>query len=279
MLFHFARQRARFTSILVLLAALGFLSFAVSPLSAAEHTPFAIIGDTHVGVSTSVYPFFIEAIDKLGIKMIIHLGDAVDNANNATQWAEFREITGTGKTLYLVQGNHDVGGRGSSARSEIPAKLFQTPYYSFSEDDTLFVILNTELPGQRGTVSSAQYEWLETELQRSFRYKFVFLHRPPFSLVPGHGLDSNPTARDRLHDLFVSQGVAAVFSGHDHVYNRTQHDGVTYVIASGGGGPLYFSSANGGFFHYVVVSRENNAYSFTVKDMKGEVRDHFLLGK
>ena len=262
----------------LILTAVFCLLWLPTILEAGQQS-FALIGDTHVGLASSIYPSFIETIDKLGITTIIHLGDAVNKANSGAQWTAFEEMTGTERTIHLVPGNHDVDGSGSLGRPEFRAKFLPQPYYSFSDDDTLFVILNTELPGQRGTITGAQYRWAETELQKSFRYKFVFLHRPLFPAVPGHGLDSNPVERDRLHDLFARTGVSAVFSGHDHVYRRSQKDDITYVIASGGGGPLYFSAASGGFFHYVIVRRDGPGFSFTVIDVGGQVKDHFVLTK
>ena len=82
-----------------------------------------------------------------------------------------------------------------------------------------------------------------------------------------------PTSR-----LFVENGVSLVVSGHDHLYNRSTKQGITYVIAGGGGGQLSFSSENGNFFHYITATRSNGGYSFTVKDMDGKKRDQFLVG-
>jgi acid phosphatase type 7 len=243
--------------------------------AADQFRDFAIISDTHVGLSATIYPDFIKAIEAKGISTIIHLGDAVNSGSEA-QWKTFRETTGKGKTLYLVMGNHDVdNGRNEERTKEFFPKL----YYSIAEQDSLFVFLNTEIPGQRGSITGAQFDWLANELQRPFKYKFVFLHRPPYPVVPGHGLDSNRAARDKLHELFVRHKVSAVFAGHDHVYNRTTRDGIIYIIASGGGGPLYFSAESGGYFHYVLCERAENIYSFIVFDSKGEPKDHFIITK
>jgi predicted phosphodiesterase len=240
----------------------------------AQLQPFAVIGDTHVGSKGSAYQTFIDALDKQGIDVIFHLGDAIDHPGSEAQWAEFQRITGPGKTVYLVPGNHDIDSRRSLAAY---LKLFHQPYYSFSEEDTLFLLLNTELPGERGMVTGEQYAWLEGELRRPFRYKFVFLHEPLFPAFAGHGLDKYPETRDRLHDLFVRTGVSLVMAGHDHLYRRDVKEGVTYVIASGGGGRLYFSSLTGGFLHYVIGTKGDKGYSFVVKDMAGEVRDRFAI--
>jgi 3',5'-cyclic AMP phosphodiesterase CpdA len=181
-----------------------------------------------------------------------------------------------GKTLFMVIGNHDVD---NGNREDHYKEFFPKLYYSVAEEDSLFVFLDTEIPGQRSSVTGVQFEWLEKELQRPFRYKFIFLHRPLYPVVPGHGLDSNRAARDKLHELFVRNKVSVVFSGHDHVYNKTTRDGIIYVIASGGGGPLFFSPNSGGFFHYIICERTENIYTFTVKDSKGEMKDHFIISK
>jgi 3',5'-cyclic AMP phosphodiesterase CpdA len=257
-------------------AAVG-LALLLCPLFLwAQYPTFAIIADTHVGSSRSVYREFIQAIDDQGIRVIIHVGDAIDRAGRTAQWRQFLEITGQGKTLHLVPGNHDVDSEASLAAF---LRLFTKSYYFFAEGDTLFVLLNTELPGEQGRITGTQFDWLESELGRSFKYKFVFLHEPLFPAVAGHGLDRYLEARDRLHELFVRTGVSLVVSGHDHVYRKSVKDGITYVIASGGGGRFYLSPSSGGFLHYVIGARTDGHYSFVVKDMKGEVRDQFSVSR
>jgi len=253
------------------------LILLLSPsLVLAQFPPFAIVSDTHVGYAGSAYEAFIAAIERQKIDIIIHLGDAIDRAGRASQWAEFQRITGSGKTLYLIPGNHDVD---SDRTLKTYLALFGKSYYSVSEGDTLFVMLNTEIPGEQSEIAGEQFEWLEAELKKPFKYKFVFLHEPPFPFFPGHGLDRHRDARDRLHELFVRSSVSLVVSGHDHVYNRSARDGISYVIASGGGGKRYLSASNGAFLHYVVATRTDKGYSFVVKDMEGEARDRFTIAR
>jgi 3',5'-cyclic AMP phosphodiesterase CpdA len=261
------------------LAAISRLSVALillfSPLLLhGQVPPFAIVGDTHVGQSGSAYEQIITLIDREGIHTIVHLGDAIDRPGSAVQWAEFLRITGTGKTLYLIPGNHDVDSQRSLA---VYLRLFQKPYYSISEGDTLLVMLNTELPGEQAKITGQQYVWLQDELRRPYRYKFVFLHQPLFSVFLGHGLDKHREERDRLHRLFIRSGVSLVVSGHDHVYDRGLRDGITYVIASGGGGRRYLPAPNGAFLHYVAGRRVDAGYSFVVKDITGETKDRFSI--
>jgi 3',5'-cyclic AMP phosphodiesterase CpdA len=257
------------------LIVLSVICFVFLPLLVlAQVTRFAIVSDSHIGSADSQYPAFIRLMEEQKINIIFHAGDAIHNPGNMKQWAKFFEVTGEGKTLYLVPGNHDVNGKQSLAAY---LKYFPKTYYSFADRDTLFILLNTELPGETGRIMGEQLEWLKGELDKPFRYKFVFLHEPLFSLLSGHGLDRHPTDRDQLHRLFVQKGVALVVSGHDHLYLRREKGGITYIIAAAAGGNLNHFPKDSDFFRYIVATRKNGGYSFVVKDMGGGEKDEFTL--
>ncbi len=241
----------------------------------AQYPTFAIVSDSHVGAANSVYPAFIRAIEDAKIDMVIHAGDAINTPGSTREWASFLEMTGPAIHLYLAPGNHDIRGKASVSAY---LKYFPKLYYSFSEGDTLFVLLNTELPGEESMVTGEQFAWLKTELARPFRYKFIVLHEPLFPVIPLHGLDRHQAERDQLHRLFVRSGVCLVVAGHDHIYDRTARDGITYVIAGPTGGTLPSFLKNGDSFRYMVVERKNGDYSFLVKDMAGNTRDQFSVG-
>ena len=62
------------------------------------------------------------------------------------------------------------------------------------------------------------------------------MHHPPFS-ISLHG--GSRDLRERWAPLFEKYQVTAVFSGHDHVYERAEHEGIRYFVSGGGGAPLY----------------------------------------
>ena len=62
------------------------------------------------------------------------------------------------------------------------------------------------------------------------------MHHPPFS-ISLHG--GQRDLRERWTPLFERYGVTAVFSGHDHCYERAERNGVHYFVSGGGGAPLY----------------------------------------
>lgn len=258
-----------------------FLTFVLAILlpvvAGAQHPTFAIVSDSHVGYPNSAYEDFMEAIDNENVKMIIHTGDAIDSPGNVGQWKRFLEITGPGKVLHLAPGNHDIQGEASL---KVFLGFFPKPYYSFSEGDTLFVLLCTELPGEESSVAGGQFDWAAKELARPFSHKFVFLHEPLFPVVRGHGLDRHPEARDRLHKLFVKTRVSLVVAGHDHIYDRGTKDGILYVIAGRTGGwPFPEALSNGGSLCYAIATGAKDGYAFVVKDTDGEVKDTFFVGR
>ena len=243
----------------------------------AEYPDFAIISDTHVGARNSVYAGLIRVLDDLKIETIIHTGDVINKPGSLHQWKRFFETTGSAKILHIAPGNHDIRFKVSRG---VYGQFFPSPYYSFSKGDTLFVMLNTVLPRQRSRITGEQFEWLRTELARSFRFKFVFLHEPLFPALPLHGLNVFRKARNKLHLLFVDNGVNLVVAGHNHIYRRSERDAVTYVVTGNTGGKLFpfgLVSKNGSSFRYIVATRIDGHYLLETRDMEGNVTDRFSV--
>ncbi len=245
-----------------------------APLSlCAQYASFAIVSDSHVGASGSVYPAFIRNIEEEGTHLIVHTGDAINSPGDLSQWAQFFDTTGSGKTLHLAPGNHDINGQKSL---DVYVSFFGAPYSTTSDGDTLLVFLNTEMPGEENRIAGAQLAWLGTELARPFRYKLVFLHEPLFPVIHHHGLDRHAQERDDLHRLFVRCGVSLVVAGHDHLYDRSARDGITYVIGGRTGGH-HWPTKNGTATRYITARRTGDSYSFQVRDMDGAVKDRFIV--
>jgi hypothetical protein len=69
----------------------------------------------------------------------------------------------------------------------------------------------------------------------------VLIHRPLFppkdSLKMGRAMDKYPLERDDLHQLFLKAKVKGIFAGDDHRYDRSEKDGILYLIYGDGGAP------------------------------------------
>jgi predicted phosphodiesterase len=265
-------MRRSVTYAILFLLLLPFAALATEPFS------FAIVGDTHIGQTETVYATILRLIDREKVQAIVHTGDAITEPGSESEWERFLQLTGNSRPLYIAPGNHDIKGRKSlTTYSRI---LGKPPYYSAVHDDTLLILLNSEIPGQEGRITGQQLEWLKAELKRPFTYHIVFLHRPLFTtlLGTGYGLDRFKAERDRLHELFKEYNVPLVVAGHEHHYNRSEHDGIIYVIAGGGGARLLtFFEEYGGFFHYVIAKKRNGGYVLRVHDLKGNIRDEFSI--
>ena len=87
-------------------------------------------------------------------------------------------------------------------------------------------------PGGRGE-DSAQATWLRNRLAASDScHDIVFFHHPPYS-SGRHG--SIP----KMRWPFLTWGADAVFTGHEHQYERLEVDGLTYFVNGAGGANLY----------------------------------------
>jgi 3',5'-cyclic AMP phosphodiesterase CpdA len=81
-----------------------------------------------------------------------------------------------------------------------------------------------------------QLDWLDKELAASdAEWRIAFFHHPLYSSGKTHG--SALESRAILEPLFVKYGVSAVFSGHDHFYERIkpQKGGIVYWVSGAGG--------------------------------------------
>ncbi|MGE0133182.1 MAG: metallophosphoesterase [Blastocatellales bacterium] len=190
----------------------------------------------------------------------------------------YAELLRCGVTFQAVLGNHDVR-KGREGQINYPNfNMGGRAYYSFTRGGGLvefFALDSNEFDRQ-------QRWWLEQALTASrARWKIAFFHHPIYSSGDKHG--SNLRLRVALEPLLVRHGVAAAFSGHDHIYERTRpQQGVQYFI-SGAGGKLrrgdlnrntpFFASGSDEASSFMSVAITPQRFSFNTIDVKGRVID------
>jgi hypothetical protein len=231
-------------SLLILLASLAAApgQVPVPPASAAptptplagalETVRFAVIGDNGTGATpqfetgqqmaavraTSPYDFVLMLGDNLYVR-----ADARGYANAFER--PYRPLLDAGVRFFAVLGNHD-----DSNELGYPGFNMQgRRYYTFTRGAVRFIGLDTN------ALDDIQLAWFETALKASLEpWKVVYFHHPLYSNGSRHG--SNVDLRVKLEPLLVRYGVNAVFSGHDHHYERFKpQKGVTYFVAGSGG--------------------------------------------
>lgn len=133
--------------------------------------------------------------------------------------------------FYAALGNHDVY---SGRQDQCQYPLFNMGrrcYYKLSQGDGLadiFMLDTTDF-------DATQTGWLESELRASTaRWKIAVFHHPLYSSGRTHG--SSTKLRKQLEPLLVRYGVKAVFTGHDHIYERvTPQQGIQHFVSGAGG--------------------------------------------
>ena len=150
-----------------------------------------------------------------------------------------------------VPGNHEHGQIGTTDVTKNYQLLFPNPgyalnaagrvdYYSFTCAGVMFIGLDGNSPG------TTQNSWLTSQLaaakgDANVEHVFVWFHQSPYSLG-SHG-DSSSTQVWTAGFEDPANKVRAVFTGHDHNYQRLQHGGLTYIVAGGAGADLYDMNA------------------------------------
>lgn len=128
-------------------------------------------------------------------------------------------------------GNHDIETDNGRSQLEEPAFGMPARNYVVRRAGVRFVVANS---------NDFRMAWLERALEakEDDRWTIVVFHHPVYSAGTTHG--STPGLADKLHGLFVRNGVDLVLTGHDHVYSLSEEkEGLRYVVTGGGGARSY----------------------------------------
>jgi len=236
--------------------------YGFRPLRASGDVAFAVLGDSGSGWPSQFQ--VASCLATAAVDLVLHVGDITYPTLNRGL-VDTRCLSVYGALMrttpfFFTPGNHDLYADPLTTYLE----AFHMPtnpvtgtshFYSFDHGDAHFVALFVPtLMNFGGTApyalrpGGAQLAWLTNDLAATSKpWRIVFLHSPLFS-SGGHRFDDwnyNGVA-DRLElqawllPVFEQFGVQAVFSGHDHSYERfAPTNGVHCFISGGGGYTLY----------------------------------------
>jgi predicted phosphodiesterase len=206
---------------------------------------FIVLGDSRNGLEQ--HRRVVERASQEVPDFILGTGDMVDEGAREDEWQQFFDIEGRlirDNVYYPTLGNHDRQGRGKTA--DTYREYFSMPdnggeggrYYAFTYATTRVLVLDSN---EYSFALTDQTAWLERELiaarqDPAVKHIFCLMHHPVYS-VSLHG--GNRDLRERWEPLFDKYGVTAVFSGHDHVYERAEANGLHFFVSGGAGAPLY----------------------------------------
>ncbi len=179
-------------------------------------------------------------IAKSGVNLAVTSGDLAEDGADYMDTHRFflgrvAKHLGTKVPFFIAWGNHDSY-RGAVIRkfADAPSKDregFEPGYgsYAFTYAQCRFICLDY------ATMYSDIDFWLEDELQSeaatTARYRFLFVHVPPFGEI---WIDGDARLRETLVPLLEEYNVAACFSGHTHAYERGFLNEVHYVTTGAG---------------------------------------------
>jgi len=229
-------MRRRLVALLTFLFILGaHLRSAqqASPLPARpDSLKFAVIGDNGTGDSPQydVGARMNEARTAFPFEMVIMLGDNMYGRQQPQDFVTkferpYAALLQAGVLFYATLGNHD-----SMANRSYPGfHMGGERYYTYAKRNVQFFVLDSNQLDPR------QLAWFDGVLkQSSGAWKICYFHHPLYSDGGRHG--SNVELRVALEPLLVKYGVNVVFSGHDHIYERTKpQKGITYFINGSSG--------------------------------------------
>ena len=224
----------------LIVALVLFFAGAAAPIAqdvalpnASDSVKFAIIGDSGTGSSSqyTIADRLVASRAKFPYEFVLMMGDNLYSGSGPKDYKKkfeepYKALLDSGLKFYAALGNHD----NTDERNYKPFNMGGQRYYTFKPKNGVRVFaLDTNYMDQ------PQLRWLETELKASGSdWKIVFFHHPLYSSGGTHGSDYQ--LRAQLEPLFLKHGVDAVFSGHEHFYERIkpQH-GITYFISGGAG--------------------------------------------
>ena len=194
---------------------------------------FAVIGDSGTG-DQKQYDVAkqMEAYRKVvGFDFVIMLGDNIYGGHEPRDFAQkfelpYKPLLDAGVKFYASLGNHDDP---DAERLYKPFNMNGDRYYSFKKGDVTFFALDSNCMDPR------QLAWVGRNLESTpTHWNICFLHHPLFNDGKSHGPDLD--LRAQLAPILKRYGVNAVFSGHEHAYERIKpEDGIYYFIVGSSG--------------------------------------------
>lgn len=207
----------------------------------------------------------------------------------------FREAIPEGIAFYPTIGDRELAIPGSP---EVFKKVFRLEgakvvrdglAYTVAIGPVLIVVVPTDnVSGPKGSgeaFSSSTVEWLKQTLDlapASFRYRFVVGFEPAY---PSSTTFTSKTLsnRDDFWKVLVSNNVLAYFSSKEHVFDRSNRNGVWQVISGGGEASEGSRKSIYPFIHALLISVPNSSSenggvpTLKIVDESGEVVDTFEL--
>ena len=249
--------------------------FLFTFLGASLEARFAIYGDTRS--SPEIHQQVVQQIVLHKPEATFHTGDLNSSGKTQKEYDNFLQIISPLcqiSRFFPARGNHE---KDLSLFLQNFPFLNGSSYYTVYQDSIRFIILDSVLDLSPG---SEQFSWLQKQLKEDIP-TLLILHHPVFS----SGEHSDELGLQLfLPELVQKSSVKAVFSAHDHNYERSEFKGITYIVTGGGGAPLREKETANPYslvfiktHHYLIGEREGKSIIFKVYNLDNNIIDSFTI--
>ena len=211
---------------------------------------------------------------------LLTVGDNVYGDDVAERAADvidkpYKPLFDAGVEFHPTLGNHDLDD--SDDLAETLATLgMPRRYYHFTAGPVDFFALDSN------SMDNDQLKWLRKRLSCSDSpWQVVYMHHPLYSSGM-HGSDTG--LRETLEPVLIEGGADAVFSGHDHDYERsTPQHGIVHIVTGGAGaglrdvGSSEFTVVSKSELHFLLVEVIENSMEIRAINVDGLIIDSFSI--
>lgn len=192
-----------------------------------DTTIIALTGDTHRFFDETVD--FVNAVNKKSsVDFVIHVGDITDfGLPKQYEWAN-SILLKLSSPYFVVVGNHDLVGNGSTAYKE----MFGAFNFSFIYDRLKFIFINTNSREFKFSGNVPDINWLDAQLQPNdnFTNAVVIFHVPP---MDG---DFDSSLEQAFHNTLTRYN-NVLFATHGHLHHheiyKPYNDSISYLNVYG----------------------------------------------
>ena len=249
--------------------------FLFTFLGASLEARFAIYGDTRS--SPEIHQQVVQQIVLHKPEATFHTGDLNSSGKTQKEYDNFLQIISPLcqiSRFFPARGNHE---KDLSLFLQNFPFLNGSSYYTVYQDSIRFIILDSVLDLSPG---SEQFYWLQKQLKEDIP-SLLILHHPVFS----SGEHNDELGLQLfLPELLQKSSVKAVFSAHNHNYERSEFKGITYIVTGGGGAPLREKEHANPYslvfiktHHYLIGEREGKSIIFKVYNLDNKILDSFTI--
>lgn len=206
------------------------------PTAAPTITTFAAVGD--YGWSGPGARGVAALVNEWDPDLVLTLGD--NNYPNGAPWtieenitANYGRFVAAGR-FFPSLGNHDMTTNNGHAYFDYFDLPGNERYYDFVRGEVHFFSVNSDWREPDGiSAGSAQAVWLRDRLASSTAaWQVIYFHAPPFVSFAAKQVPV-------MDWPFAAWGADLVLSGHAHLYERLELNGLTYIVNGLGGHTIY----------------------------------------